>query len=93
MTIDKTSINTLSDRAVYLVLDWSFLGTWKRVDLDVTNGKALSEIRSSKRLLKSESISSMRKLNYKVRAMLSKHSLNSLFVPVSMSYRWTTGDC
>ena len=79
MTIDKTSINTLADRAVYLVLDWSFLGTWKRVDIDVTNGKALSEVRSSKRLLKSESISSMRKLNYKVRAMLSKYSLNSLF--------------
>ena len=81
MTIDKTSINTLADRAVYLVLDWSFLGTWKRVDIDVTNGKALSEVRSSKRLLKSESIASMRKLNYKVRSMLSKHSLNSLFRP------------
>jgi len=81
MTIDKASINTLADRAVYLVLDWSFLGTWKRIDIDVTDGKASSEVRASKRLLKSESISAMRKLNYKVRAMLSKHSLNSLFRP------------
>jgi hypothetical protein len=79
MTIYKTSINTLADRAVYLVLDWSFLGTWKRVDIDVTNGEALSEVRSSKRLLKSESISSMHKLHYRVRSMLSKYSLNSLF--------------
>jgi hypothetical protein len=80
MTIDKASINTLADRAVYLVLDWSFLGTWKRVELDIET-KTASEVRSSKRLLKSESISAMRKLNYKVRAMLAKHSLNSLFRP------------
>jgi hypothetical protein len=80
MTIDKTSINTLADRAVYLVLDWSFLGTWKRVELDIDT-KAASEVRASKRLLKSESISAMRKLNYKVRALLSRHALNSLFRP------------
>jgi molybdopterin synthase catalytic subunit len=96
MTIDKASINTLGCRAVYLVLDWSFLGTWKHIDLDVTNGSAASEVRASKRLLKSESISGMRKLNYKVRAMLSKHSLNSLFRPgvyvVPLGYVQTVDD-
>jgi hypothetical protein len=95
MTIDKASINTLADRAVYLVLDWSFLGTWKRVELDIET-KAASEVRASKRLLKSESISAMRKLNYKVRAMLSKHSLNSLFRPgvyvVPLDYVQTVDD-
>ena len=80
MTIDKSSITALSDRAVYLVLDWSFLGTWKRVDVDL-HTKAASEVRASKRLLKSESVGNMRKLNYKVRAVLHKYSLNSLFRP------------
>jgi hypothetical protein len=80
MTIDKSTINTLADRAVYLVLDWSFLGTWKRVEIDLQT-KAASEVRSTKRLLKSDSEAKMRRLNYKVRAMLEKYSLNSLFRP------------
>ena len=80
MTIDKSTINTLADRAVYLVLDWSFLGTWKRVEIDL-QPKAASEVRSTKRLLKSDSEAKMRRLNYKVRAMLEKYSLNSLFRP------------
>jgi len=77
MTIETKSIKTLSDRAMYLVLDWSFLGIWKQA---VTNDTS-NDVRASKRIVKSEAVSDMRKLNYRVRAMLSKYSLNSLFRP------------
>jgi hypothetical protein len=77
MTIEMKSIKTLSDRAMYLVLDWSFLGIWKQA---VTNDTS-NDVRASKRIVKSEAVSDMRKLNYKVRAMLAKYSLNSLFRP------------
>jgi len=77
MTITKESITSLADRAVYLVLDWSFLGTWRHVETADTN----SEVRASKRIVKASSISAMRRLHYKVRAALSRHALNSLFRP------------
>lgn len=77
MTIEMKSIKSLSDRAMYLVLDWSFLGIWKQA---ITNDTS-NDVRASKRIVKSEAVSDMRKLNYRVRAMLSKYSLNSLFRP------------
>lgn len=77
MTIDKKSIATLADRAVYLVLDWSFLPTWKRVETADTS----SEVRARKRTVKSQSVSAMHRLSYAVRATLRTYALNSLFRP------------
>ena len=79
MTIKETTVTNIGDRATYLVIDWSLLGTWKRVNVDLTNGKAPSEVRSMKRLMKSESVSSMSKLKYRVKKLLGTYSLNSLF--------------
>ena len=77
MTINKKSIASLSDRAVYLVLDWSFMGTWKRVETQDTN----SEVRARKRIVKAEAISKIRKLAGRQRRMLRMYALNSLFRP------------
>ena len=52
MTIETKSIKTLSDRAMYLVLDWSFLGIWKQA---VTNDTS-NAVRASKRIVKSEAV-------------------------------------
>lgn len=77
MTIDKGSITSLADRAIYLVLDFSHLGVWRGVETQDTN----NDVRASKRIIKSKAVDDMRKLNYRVRAMLNKYSLNSLFRP------------
>lgn len=77
MTIDKSAINSLADRAVYLVLDWSFLGTWKHV----VTPESSTELKTTKRTIKSDSIGAMRRLNYHVRSALRHYALNSLFRP------------
>ena len=77
MTIDKKSIALLSARAVYLILDWSHLPVWKGVVTSDTS----SEVRARKRTIKSESVSAMHRLNYKVRSTLRHYALNSLFRP------------
>lgn len=77
MTIDKTSISDLSSRAVYLVVDCNFMGSWKRVETKDTS----TEVRARKRLVKSEAITNIRQLVGRQRRMLRKFSLNSLFRP------------
>ena len=77
MTIKEAAVKALHERAVYLVLDWSFLGTWKGVETKDTS----SEVRSRKRTVKSDSLKKMSQLRYKIRTMLRHNSLNSLFRP------------
>jgi hypothetical protein len=77
MTIDEQSVNTIADRAVYLVLDWSCLGTWKRVETKETT----TELRASKRLIKSDVVSDLNKVRNRTRTVLAKYSLSSLFRP------------
>jgi hypothetical protein len=77
MTIDMQAVKALHDRAIYLVLDWSMLGTWKGVETKDTS----SEVRARKRTVKSDALKSLSQLRYKVRAMLRHNSLNSLFRP------------
>jgi hypothetical protein len=77
MTVSKTAVSALHDRAIYLVLSWSFLGTWKGVETNDTS----SEVRASKRIIQSVAVQQMRTLRNKVRRILGKYSLNSLFRP------------
>ena len=77
MTVSKKSVSALHDRAIYLVLSWSFLGTWKGVETNDTS----SEVRASKRIIQSVAIQKIRALRSKMRRVLGKYTLNSLFRP------------
>ena len=77
MTINDKTISSLSDRALYLVMDWSFMGQWKRTETKDTT----TDVRARKRLVKSETIRKIRCLAGKQRRMLRMYALNSLFRP------------
>jgi hypothetical protein len=77
MTINPTSVKKLHDRAVYLVVSWSFLGTWKKAETKDTS----SEVRASKRIIASDSVKKLRALRSRIRSLLRQYTLNSLFRP------------
>lgn len=77
MTIKESAVQKLHERAIYLVLDWSFLGTWRGVETKDTS----SEVRASKRIIKSKAIEQIRTLRNKTRHMLGRYTLNTLFRP------------
>jgi hypothetical protein len=77
MTITTKAVSSLSDRAVYLVMDWSFMGQWKGTETSETT----TEVRARKRLVKSETIRQIRCLAGTQRRKLSLYALNSLFRP------------
>jgi hypothetical protein len=77
MTINQPSIDKLNDRAVYLVLSWSFLGTWKRVQSDGTS----DDVRTKKRIINSDSQKRLKSLRNRMRRTLRQYTLNSLFRP------------
>jgi hypothetical protein len=84
MTIAEKTQDTLSQRAIYLVLDWSALSSWKRVDVEkVSGGKKNNddEIRARKRIVKSGALSDLRSVRYKVKKTLRIFALSSLFRP------------
>ena len=84
MTIAEKAKQELSKRAVYLILDWSSLGTWKRVDTDkvvTKKQKRDDEVRARKRIIDSSAMSEMRSVRYRVKRMLRMYALNSMFRP------------
>jgi len=84
MTIAEKTQQALMARAIYLVLDWSALGTWKRVEVEKVSGgkkKNDDEVRARKRIIKSEAMKELRSVRYKVKRMLRMYALNSLFRP------------
>jgi hypothetical protein len=83
MTIAEKTQKTLAARAIYLVLDWSALSLWKRVDVEKVSGKKLNgdEVRARKRIIKSDALRDLRSVRYKVKRMLRMYALNSLFRP------------
>lgn len=84
MTIAEKTQKELSERAIYLVLDWSALGTWKRVDTEkivTKKQKRDDEVRARKRVINSSAMSDLRSIRYKVKRMLRTYALNSMFRP------------
>ena len=84
MTIAEQTQKELSERAIYLVLDWSALGTWKRVDTEkvvTKKQKRDDEVRARKRVINSSAMSDLRSIRYKVKRMLRTYALNSMFRP------------
>jgi hypothetical protein len=83
MTITQKAQKSLSARAIYLVLDWSALSSWKRVDVEKVSGNKANdnEVRARKRIIKSDALRDLRSVRYKVRRMLRMFALNSLFRP------------
>jgi hypothetical protein len=84
MTIAEKTQKELSQRAIYLVLDWSALGTWKRVDTEkvvTKKQKRDDEVRARKRIIDSNAMSELRSVRYGVKRMLRTYALNSMFRP------------
>jgi hypothetical protein len=83
MTIAEQTTEALSQRAIYLVMEWQSLTAWKRVDVEKVSGKKKNdnEVRARKRIIKSNALSELRSVRYKVKRMLRMYALSSLFRP------------
>jgi len=84
MTITKKTAATLQDRAVYLVVEWGLLGSWKTMRVEDAAMETDAESQSvgvRKRTIKCDALTEFRQLQNRVRAMLGQYTLHSLFRP------------
>jgi hypothetical protein len=84
MTINTDTAATLQDRAVYLVLEWGLLGSWKTMKVEDANVETDAESQSvgvRKRTVNKEALKEFRQLMNRVRAVLVQYTLPSLFRP------------
>ena len=70
MTIDKTAVENIGERAVYLVVEWSLLGSWRGCQTVDTS----DDVRARKCIIRSEASAGMTTLRNSVKAFLNKYS-------------------
>lgn len=80
--ISSSAVEKFHERAVYLVLDWSFPGTWRGVDPTIlVSITKRDEVRTTKRIIKSKAIERLRTLRSRTKHLLGRYTLNTLFRP------------
>lgn len=77
MAIKKQVVETIGERAVYLLVEWSLLGAWRGVETSETS----EDVSARKRIIRSESSQKMVTLRNSVKALLNKYSHNAVFRP------------